>query len=66
MIETVCAGVNVYMVCAPVQGVKLTEKDIVLPKEYKDWKIEKAIYSPQEDKIYVQISYSNLRKVITL
>ncbi len=66
MIETICAGINVYMVCTPINGILLGDNAIKLPEKYKNWKIEKVVYSPQDDKIYVQISYSNLRKVITL
>ncbi len=66
MIETVCAGINTYMVCTPINGILLGDNAINLPERYRNWKIEKVVYSPQDDKVYVQISYSNLRKVITL
>ncbi len=66
MIDMLCAGVNTYLVCAPINGAKMNVNDIKLPREYQDWAIEKAIYSPGDDKLYVQISYKNLRKIVTL
>ncbi len=64
--ELLCSGVNTYIVCIPIRGILLGDKAVRLPEEYKDWTIEKAVYSPKNDKIYAQISYKNLRKIITL
>ncbi len=66
MIETLCEGVGIYMVCAQVDGVRLNTKDIMPPVEYRYWTVEKAIYNQSEDKLYIQISYRNLRKVLIL
>ncbi len=65
ILETVCAGVNAYVVCTPVYGVQLDKEKVKIPVEYMDWTVEKAVFSPEDDKIYIQLSYRNLRKVIT-
>ncbi len=64
--ELLCEGVNTHMICAQVNGVKLNAKDIIPPTEYKNWTVEKAVYNQNEDKLYIQISYHNLRKIIIL
>ena len=65
-IELVCSGVNTLLFCVPVHGVKLDKTGIKLPPQYKDWEIEKAVYSPADDKIYVQVRYHNIVQVVTL
>ncbi len=61
-----CAGVNTYIVCVQIRGILLGDKAVRLPEQYQGWAVEKAIYSPEDDKIYVQIVYKNVRKIITL
>ncbi len=66
MTDMLCSGVNTYLVCAPIDGVKMNIDDVELPEEYRDWIVEKAIYTPRDDRLLVQISRNNLRKIITL
>jgi hypothetical protein len=66
MIEKVCEGLGVYVVCKSVDGIRLNANEVILPSQYQGWIVEKAVYSPEDDKIYVQIVYKNVRKIITL
>ncbi len=66
MTELMCVGTGTYDVCVPIEGVVVDTKGLKVPEYYKGWNIEKAVYSPADDKIYVQLSYNGLRRVITL
>ncbi len=64
--ELLCSGVNAYNVCVSVRGILLGDTAVKLPEQYRNWNIEKVVYSPEGDKLYVQIVYKNVRKIITL
>ena len=66
MKEFVCSGVGTFLICIGVNGIVLDKKGLRLPDEYRDWAVEKAVYSPCEDKVYVQLSCCNIRRVVTL
>ncbi len=66
MHELLCSGIDKHVRCISIYGILLGDTAVKLPEQYKDWNIEKAIYSPENDKIYVEISRQNVKKVITL
>jgi hypothetical protein len=66
MREMLCSGVGAYLVCIPVNGVRLDINGVKLPAEYVDWTVEKVVYSPVDDRLYVQVARKNLRKILTL
>ena len=65
-LESICAGVNTLLFCRNIEGVLLDPGKVVLPEEYKGWVVEKAVYDPENDKIYVQVRYSNIVGVVVL
>lgn len=66
VIDTVCMGINHFITCFPKECVILDRRKIPIPYEYKDWELEKAIYVPSEDKIYLQLRYSNITRVVNI
>lgn len=66
MTEFLCEGINSLNICMKIDGVRINTDGIILPLAYRGWTKEKAVYSQKEDKLYVQISFKNLRRVIVL
>lgn len=62
-IELLCQGVSPLIICYPFYGIRLDHNGLKIPKEYEKWQIEKVIYVPKDDKIYVQFRYDNIVRI---
>ena len=71
MIDYFCNGVGEYAVCFPVEKIfntKLKESFIKekMPKEYKNWIIEKYGFSLNDYKYYIQVRYQHIIKTLVI
>lgn len=53
-------------ICIQVKGIEIPKELIKLPEAYQGFKLEKAVYDPNENKIYLQLSFNNIRHIEVL
>lgn len=54
------------IICVQIKSIEIPKETIKLPKAYQGFKLEKAVYEPNENKIYLQLSYQNIRRIEVL